>query len=123
MKTKNRASNSKGVSLKKTKTFAGNYEREFGDLDSTEKQGVVGAGLLGAGGGYVGGKLVGGAKATANYVKSHPELIKGSKLVKSPAYFEAIKKGQSLGGKVGLVVGGLGAGALAYNRLKNRKRT
>ena len=97
--------------------------KQFGDLDSTEKQAVVGAGLIGAGGDYFGGKLGAGAKAASNYVKSHPELIKGSKLVKSSAYYEAIKKGQSKGGKIGLVAGGLGAAGLAYNRLKNRKRT
>ena len=98
------------------------YDNEFGDLDSTEKQAVVGAGLLGAGGGYFGGKLGAGAKAAANYVKSHPELIKGSKLVKSPAYFEAIKRGQSKGGNIGLVAGGLGVAGLAYKKLKNRKK-
>jgi hypothetical protein len=99
-------------------------DKEFGKLDSTEKQAVAGTAIGGAGLGYVAGRKGAGYKTVSKIVKKHPELYKGAGLkanfMANPKFVKKTGKAMSRGGKIGLLAGGLGAGLLAYKKLNDR---
>ena len=103
-------------------------DREFAEennkLSGKDKAKIAGAGAVGAGAGYLGGGFGSALKPARELLKLYPELAEmpreqRSKLVSkytTPNMASRIKRGSRLG----LIVGGIGAGALAYKKLKNR---